>query len=277
MRSLGAAAEEAGSRLRVEYWADSHVGLVRQSNEDAIGCFPELNLFVVADGMGGHNAGEVASRMAVDVIQGVFQRERPRKERAARLLHRLRRLGRPYNPGQSPDALLRSAVELANRKIFEAGRPAKGETEARQMGTTAVVLYLAPDEPSAYWAHVGDSRLYRLRGDRLQLLTVDHTAHGKAYRQCDEAPLDLPHTNVLLQALGPVANVDVAVRTDELHSGDRFLLCSDGVSGLVGPAFTQRVLAESPTLAAAGEQLIQGSLAAGGKDNASAILVYVAE
>lgn len=145
------------------------------------------------------------------------------------------------------------------------------------MGTTAVILFLAPDDASAYWAHVGDSRLYRLRGDRLQLLTVDHTLHGRAYRQCDSAPLDLPHTNVLLQALGPVEAVDVAVCTDDLRSGDRFLLCSDGVSGAVDPAFTQRVLNGSPTLAAAGEQLIQGSLAAGGRDNASAILVHVTE
>jgi serine/threonine protein phosphatase PrpC len=263
--------------LRIESWADSHVGLVRGSNEDAIGCFPELRLFVVADGMGGHNAGEVASRMAVDVIQGVLQREKRRKERAARLLYRLRRFGRSRDPRQSPDAVLRSAVELANRKIFEAGRPSDGQADARPMGTTAVVLFLAPEEASAYWAHVGDSRLYRLRGDRLQLLTVDHTAHGRAYRQCDSAPLDLPHTNVLLQALGPAASVEVSVRADELHSGDRFLLCSDGVSGFVDPAFTQRVLAESPSLAAAGEQLIQGSLAAGGKDNASAILVHVTE
>ena len=263
--------------MRIEYWADSHVGLVRRSNEDAIGCFPELSLFMVADGMGGHNAGEVASRMAVDIIHDVFLREKRRNERAAHLFDRLRRFKRRHDAGQSPDAFLRSAVELANRKIFEAGRPAEGQTEARRMGTTAVVLFLAPDEARAYWAHVGDSRLYRLRGKRLQLLTVDHTLHGKSYRQCDSAPLDLPHTNVLLQALGPVESVDVAVRADELRSGDRFLLCSDGVSGAVDAAFTQRVLEESPTLATAGEQLIQRSLAAGGKDNASAILVHLTE
>jgi serine/threonine protein phosphatase PrpC len=271
------AVEGTRRRLHIECWADSHVGLVRRNNEDAIGCFPELRLFMVADGMGGHNAGEVASRMAVDVIRGVFRQERLRQERAARLLYRLWRLGRPHDPGQSPDGLLRAAVELANRKIFAAGRRSQGQPDARPMGTTAVVLYLALHDACAYWAHVGDSRLYRLRGDGLQLLTVDHTAHGKAYRQCDSAPLDLPHTNVLLQALGPAQSVDVAVRVDELRGGDRFLLCSDGISGFVDPAFIQRVLQESATLAAAGEQLIQGSLAAGGKDNASAVLVHIAE
>lgn len=258
--------------MQLEVWAHSEVGLIRKSNQDALGVYPDLGIFILADGMGGHAAGEVASQMAVHAIYDDLHQHRLGS--APSLSVRMARmLGR--SSAHTTEAALRAALEHANRQIVQASTNAAGGPSERPMGSTAVVLFIGPNEARARWAHVGDSRLYRLRVGALALLTADHTLPGDRYRGAAIIPTDLPHTNVLLQALGTQPEVDVAVGGADVEPGDLFLLCSDGVSGMVGAAFIQDSLSKAPTLEAAGQALIRGALDAGGRDNASLILVRI--
>jgi PPM family protein phosphatase len=227
-------------------WAKTEIGLVRSSNQDAVGCFPEMGLFVVADGMGGHANGELASRMAVDSLQGLVE---PR-------------------PDPDPTALA-AAVQEANARIFDAGHRDR-TTGLPAMGTTIVVLALGK---RAAWAHVGDSRLYRLRGEELTLLTADDTRFGRQIAVGGPVPLDLPHTNELLCALGVERQVNTSIGESELQPGDKFLLCSDGVSGLVSAEDIRIHLRDMQDPALTGEALLQLAMAAGGTDNASIVLI----
>lgn len=242
--------------MKVQTWSISEIGLTRKSNQDSVGHFPDLSLFMVADGMGGHADGEVASRMAVDVIHRFFED-----------------VTAPRNPTDVES--LKRAVELANQRIHEQGHSGAGQPHGRSLGTTIVVLKLGLDAQQATWVHVGDSRLYRVRDGKLALLTADHTLFGQEYWDKRTVPTDLPHTNRLVQALGLNEQVDVAAGADTLRVGDVFLLCSDGVSGQLDAEALQQHLTTSASLQAAGEALIQLSLQAGGRDNASAILVRI--
>jgi serine/threonine protein phosphatase PrpC len=235
----------------------SETGPVRKSNEDFVGAFPDLDLFVVADGMGGHADGDVASRMAVETIQRFFAEGAD---------------------GSRPDGeRLKLAVELAHRRIYEEGLRRGGESPGRSLGTTVVALKIAPDERRASWVHVGDSRLYRLRGGRLDLLTADHTLFGQEYREGGSIPAALPHTNRLTQALGVSERVDVAAASAAIVPGDLFLLCTDGISGQIEPSVLETELGAGDDLQSIAEALVRLSLEAGGKDNASAVLVRAVE
>lgn len=228
-------------------WAKTDIGLVRSSNQDAVGCFPEQGLFVVADGMGGHANGEVASRMAVDLLRAHLE----------------------ARPDPGPEDLA-AAVQVANAQIFDLGhRDASSALPA--MGTTVVALVLGR---KAAWAHVGDSRLYRLRDGVLGLLTADDTRFGREVPTGGPVPLGLQHTNELLCALGVERQVNVTLGEEEIHPGDVYLLCSDGISGLVPAAAIQRTLLDLGDPAAAGQALLEQALDAGGNDNASIIVVH---
>jgi serine/threonine protein phosphatase PrpC len=240
--------------MKFTAWSISDIGLTRKSNQDAVGQFPDLRLFIVADGMGGHADGEVASRMAIDVIREFFS-------------------GAQDSPAHPSDLeRLRRAVELANQRIHEEGlRSGQG----RSLGTTVVALKLGLDAQCATWVHVGDSRLYRMRKGTLALLTADHTLYGQEYWYQQTIPTSLQHTNRLVQALGINDHVDVSAAGDTLLTGDLFLLCSDGVSGQLNAAAIEAQLTSTNNLQQAGEALIRLSLEAGGKDNASAVLVRI--
>jgi PPM family protein phosphatase len=227
-------------------WAKTEIGLVRSSNQDAVGCFPEQGLFVVADGMGGHANGELASRMAVDFLRGHVE-------------------SRP-DPGPAD---LAAAVQEANAQIFEAGHRDRS-SGLPAMGTTVVVLALGH---RAAWAHVGDSRLYRWRGDQLSLLTADDTRFGRQIAVGAPVPLDLPHTNELLCALGVERQVNTNIGESNLQPGDVFLLCSDGVSGLVSAEDIRNQLRDLHDPALTGEALLDLAMDAGGTDNASVVLI----
>jgi serine/threonine protein phosphatase PrpC len=261
--------------MRLESWARSEIGLIRKSNQDAVGVYLDLGLFILADGMGGHAAGEVASRLAVDAIHDALLHSGIDNTSSPSFGARMARVfGRSPAPVDT-QAALRAALEHANRTIVQAGAKLSGGPSERSMGSTAVVLVIAPNDAYAAFAHVGDSRLYRLRLDELMLLTADDTLPGDQYRGQPIIPTDLAHTNVLLQALGTDAAVEVTVGTEAIKSGDLFLLCSDGVSGMVEATFIRDSLRNAFTLDAAGQALIQGALDAGGRDNASLILVRV--
>ena len=261
--------------MKLEAWAASNIGRVRKSNQDTVGCFPEQQLFVVADGMGGRSEGEVASRLAVDTLREALHANGERGGRGfwRSLLGGLSAAGE----GASNDSDLAGAIELANQRIYAAGQQQTSEevTQRGTMGTTVVALFCDLGAARAQWAHVGDSRLYRARAGEVALLTADHTLFGEQYWDAPAVPADLPHTNRLVRALGIAPSVQVARRTDALHGGDLFLLCSDGVSGMVAPDELRAMLLAAGPLEAAGAALIQGALDAGGKDNASALLVRV--
>jgi PPM family protein phosphatase len=242
----------------LELAARTDCGRVRTNNEDCVAALPDIGLAVLADGMGGHKAGEVASEMAVRSIAQSFDRETP---------------GHAFED-TAAESLLVSAVERANDEIF---RAAFLERRYRGMGTTVV---------AALWhgarltiAHVGDSRAYRLREGKLALLTRDHTVVRDRFERglmtLDETRT-APDRNVLTRAVGIEAAVEVDVRTHDVLPQDVYLLCSDGVHDMLSDRAIERILAEVPApSSAAAEALLRNSNAAGGFDNVSAIVARV--
>ena len=235
----------------------SDIGRVRTLNQDDCGDFqdPEtgVHLLVVADGMGGHRGGEVASQMAVQEMGNVFDQS-------------------PHPP---PQELLAQAFKEANEKIFER---ADHESELSGMGTTAVALIL-DGQPNAYLAHVGDSRAYRMRGGRLEQLTDDHSVVGELVRggqlSAEEARHH-PQSNEILRALGTRPDVNIEFTRVDVRAGDRFLLCSDGLSGMLSDQVIASALAEGPAEEIT-QRLIELANEAGGTDNITVQIAFLPE
>ena len=262
--------------MRVDTWAESHIGLVRKTNQDAVGCFPEAHLFIVADGMGGRAEGGVASALAVDTLRAQLVPMAAGGARPTRWWS-LRSLG-PAAPAPL-EAPLQRAIEAANERIYIAGlEHLSADSSLRgSMGTTVVTLCFDSEQRRAHWAHVGDSRLYRVRDHRVALLTADHTMPGEPYWGQPDIPLELPHTNRLVRALGIAPAVQVTTGVDGLQAGDLYLLCSDGVSGMIPPDALRSALLSGDAIDVMGGSLIRRALDGGGRDNASALLVHVHE
>ncbi len=244
----------------------SHPGLRRPSNEDSFCARPELGLFVVADGMGGHVAGEVASRVAVEAIVG-FVAETGEADAN-------RTWPFPMAPETSVDAhRLTCAFRLANRRI--ADEMATTET-LRGMATTASALLVADHRASV--AHVGDSRVYRLRGGRLEQMTRDHSWVEEQVRAGAMTANDArrhPWRNVVTRALSGGEDPEVDVLDTALEPGDRWLLCSDGLFGVVTDERIQEILASGDPLQALCQRLVDEANQAGGPDNITALLLEV--
>jgi serine/threonine protein phosphatase PrpC len=230
----------------VEHAARTDVGREREANEDAFLVRPPL--FVVADGMGGAQAGEVASRTLVEVCD----------EAAA--------------AADLPDAL-EATVKQANARIH---RMAAGDPSLEGMGCTVTASYVSGNRLTA--AHVGDSRLYRLRGDSFEQLTEDHSLVAGLVRRgqltSEEAKVH-PQRSVILRAVGVDADVEVDVVQHGLDVGDVYLTCSDGLTGMVRDEVIGETLKAFPSLAAAAEMLIELANAAGGRDNITVVLFRV--
>ncbi len=231
--------------------ASTHVGMRRQANEDCYAIAPELGLYLVADGMGGHKAGQVASQFA--------------SETAIRAIEALQ--GATISLAER----LRHAVATANREIFAA---AEAKPELSGMGTTFVALLFGGERLAL--AHVGDSRAYLLRQGRLRALTDDHSIVGELLRRHEISSEDArlhPHRHVLTRALGvrPRIEPDLAEMTPQ--SDDVFILCSDGLTTHVSDAeIAERVSEESDLELAAGG-LVDAANRAGGIDNTTVLLV----
>ena len=244
--------------MKIQSFALSDVGLVRGENQDTSGYFPAANLFVIADGMGGHAGGKQASQLAVETIEEHFTggTERPQ-------------------PGALDDELPRflDAVGIANRRIVERGA---AESGLRRMGTTLVALLL-DGEGRAAVVHVGDSRAYRLRGDQFDLLTMDHTIVSDLLRNREISEAEAsghPYRHVLTRALGAAEDVSAEVRRIDVQPGDVYVLCSDGVSGMVADDdITVLATTHRDDPAELCRRLIAAANAAGGKDNATVIAV----
>lgn len=238
------------------------VGVVRDHNEDTWKHTADATLVVVADGMGGHQSGEVAADLAATALAQLFEAEQAP--------HPWWRFWSAPLAGQ---ARLVDAVQRANKTVFNASL----RDPARQgMGTTLVAVWL--DSDVIHYAHVGDSRLYRLRGETFELLTEDHSLVNK-YRQAGVLTADdaerFPYKNVIVRALGlwPKTRVDVA--STPAQAGDRLLLCSDGLTDLIDDSTIHRQLDAADDPAAAADDLIEAALAAGGIDNITAVVADV--
>lgn len=247
---------------RIQAFGLSHQGLVRGRNEDSFIVASDVGLYAVADGMGGHAAGEVASRMAVETVRAVF--EDPDLTLPRGLAHR------PVDPDLP---LLVSGVEHANARIHAA---AIGNTAREGMGTTFTGLLVLEDRFAL--AHVGDSRAYLLRGRRLEQLTVDHTLVGELVQAGTMAPKDAEVSalrHVLSRAVGTRASVTVDGRMLAAEAGDVLLLASDGLHGVVGDDEIAAILLAERELTRAATRLVERACDAGGPDNVSVVLVRV--
>jgi serine/threonine protein phosphatase PrpC len=255
------------SALRVEAAGGSHVGRVRSSNEDSYASLPGIGLFAVADGIGGKPGGEVASRMAIDIIRRCLEEDdtddtwplpidgEPARDEA-RLIHSLRR---------------------ANRDIYAEGRRNAG---VRGMGTTFAGVLLATGR--AYIAHVGDSRVYRFRRGHLEQMTRDHTVLEDFLRQgreCVEAigGLDPDIAYHLTRALGTDSAVDIETRVEQPEPGDILLVCSDGLWGALPEDKIAAALAWRARSEVMVAGLIGGALEHGGPDNVTCVVVRFGE
>ncbi len=229
------------------------VGLRRTNNEDCVYADDSNGLFIVADGMGGHAAGEVASAMAVETICSLF----------------------PPLSSLPADAAnsLKKAFLTASRSIRKV---ASVEDSKRGMGTTLSVLYIEGE--TAHLAHVGDSRIYRLRGTDLEQLSIDHSLVAEQLRlgliSAEEARSSQMR-NILLQAVGLEDKVDIFLLRQPVLSDDLFLLCSDGLSDMIDDDQIYALLQQTGSIQQAAERLVEAAKAAGGRDNISIVVVKI--
>jgi protein phosphatase len=251
-----------GGPLKVEVAGETNVGMKRTHNEDNFSILEDSGLYIVADGMGGHASGEVASKMAVDAMKEFFAATSSDPERTW-----------PYKMDRSKgyeENRLITGIKLANLRIYES---AQRESRQRGMGTTIVTIFAVED--GVYIAHVGDSRVYRLRDGKLEQLTEDHSLlndYIKMKRLTAEEIANFPHKNVIVRALGMKDTVKVDTRFEQPKVDDTYLLCSDGLSGPVSDADILEITAKSPDLKSAAARLIERANANGGPDNITVVL-----
>ena len=248
--------------------AVTDVGRQRTHNEDAFLVRPDLALYAVADGMGGHRAGDVASATTTLALTSFFE-----GSASGDWDRRFSSEDDMLLPG--PASRLAAAVRKANADVFEASR---AQARNRGMGTTVVALHAAQPCDFVHIAHVGDSRCYRLRGDKLEQLTNDHSLANEALMldpSLDQADIALLPTNIITRALGMESRVQVDVRTVEIEPSDLFLLCSDGLSETVTESEIVQVIRLVDSLGEATELLVALANDAGGHDNITAVLVQM--
>lgn len=247
--------------MRIQSTACTHVGR-RENNEDAYCVEPRLGLYAVADGMGGYEGGEVASRIAVDTVRGFFDRNARDDDTTW-----------PYALDRAlslSENMVSVAVRLANARVC-----AQKKGRLDKMGSTFAGL-LVRDEVAVV-AHVGDSRVYRLRGGQLERLTRDHSMYEEMLASGLITPVaraDFPYANVITRALGMPADRGPELRTERLAPGDVYLVCTDGLlEALAEDAIARELSAPDPL--AACERLVRAAFEAGGRDNITAVVVAV--
>jgi len=252
--------------MRVEAFARTDPGPVRETNEDYFFIDEENGLFLLADGMGGHNAGEVAAQLAVETVRDVLLGECDPDE--TRLAHSL---------DDDVDELRERLRYAMNRASFHIRDESRRNAEWAGMGTTLVACMI--EEGMANLAHVGDSRIYLFRDGRLQRLTRDHTVVQQeldAGRLTPELARVVPHKNVLTQSIGFHGPVEPDSATRAVDDGDLFVLVSDGVSDPL-PDDTLEELCGEHGPAELAEVLVTSALEAGGEDNITCVVVHVIE
>ena len=249
----------------LEIVSRSDAGMVRSHNEDAVFANAACGLAILADGMGGYNAGEVASGMATNLLGGEIEKE-------------LRKTA-PWQPDASgklhAHTVLEAEIAKANTAIYQA---AQSQPQYAGMGTTLVIALFYDNMVTV--AHIGDSRLYRLRGGEFQAITRDHSLLQEQIDSGMISPEDARRSqnrNLVTRALGVDPTVEPEIRDYDTMPGDIYLLCSDGLNDMVEDeeiALTLQALSANLELAAT--QLIQTANDSGGRDNVSVVLVRIA-
>jgi serine/threonine protein phosphatase PrpC len=236
----------------------------RKMNQDHLGWWPELGLYVVADGMGGHNAGEVASHLAVETIRSFIAESSGVPDITWPFGIELK-----YSIDMNR---LTTAVRLANRKIYNEGTKSP---ELSGMGTTVVAALVVGDR--LLLASVGDSRIYRLRQGELEQLTKDDTwlASVLGEKEAEDADQSHPLRHVLTSVVGTKDDVKPGSREELLKAGDTFVLCTDGVHGKLDSASLTSVLARATTAADHAANLVNEAITRGTTDNATAMVINV--
>jgi protein phosphatase len=240
------------------------LGIRRKHNEDVVLVREDLGLFVVADGAGGHNAGEVASALAARSMENYFGAT----IRATHEQPEFNRFGMPNGARR-----LSSAVHKANRDVVEIAR---SSPKHRGMGTTVVACCFSPRSGLMHVAHVGDSRCYRMRDGDFELLTQDHSLLTDVIEQrpeLDEDMLARLPKNIVTRAIGLDGQLRVSIRSFSVVEGDRYLLCSDGLSGPVPATDMAALLGSQDAPAVVSDRLIELAKAKGGPDNIAALVI----
>jgi len=245
--------------MTLKAFAVSDVGRRRETNEDSFLLEQGQGLFAVADGMGGHAAGEVASRLAIDTLKEALHRDAP---------------ARSFGTTDEAGNWLREAVIEANKRIWDSIRQ---HEEQRGMGTTVVALLRSGDD--AVIGHVGDSRIYLLRGGALHRMTSDHSWVNEQVKLgllSDEAAQRHPMRNIVTRALGSRTEATAELREEGIRPGDVFLLCSDGLNTMVPDPEIEAILqrsGEDPERAC--RELVSRANERGGEDNTTVVVVHV--
>ncbi|MDP8930045.1 MAG: protein phosphatase 2C domain-containing protein [Actinomycetota bacterium] len=234
-----------GHRLReedlVQVGARTEVGLVRRRNEDSLLVDEQQRVFAVADGLGGHPAGHLASRLAVDTIASTLT-------------------GKPLQEMDDVGSVLSETLQAAHQAVLEG---AEADPSRRGMGTTAVLAHMSRNERELWIGHVGDSRAYLMRSGELRQVTTDHTSGGWLGGR------------TISQALGTWGDVSPEVIHHELQPGDRILLCTDGLTDMVHAPQIARLLGADEHAERLCDQLVDEAIAEGGRDNVTVVVVTV--
>jgi len=249
--------------LEMEFGARSDTGRVRENNEDSFRLAPELNLFVLCDGMGGQASGEVASRLAAETIVAHCREAETNPE--------LPSVGEQIDGASKAANRLASAVRLANRAVHQAAQQNEAQTG---MGATVVAVRFTDERMTI--AHVGDSRVYRLRNGEFELLTQDHSFIAEQVRHglmTAEEASQSKLQNVLLRALGIEPEVEVEISEELLMEGDAVLLCSDGLTHELSDEQIAAALCDTDEAQEAASRLVELANQAGGGDNITVIVL----
>ncbi len=249
--------------MKIRYAAKTDVGMKRTHNEDYFSLVEDEQLFIVADGMGGHASGEVASKMAAETMSEFYQRT---KDEEATW---------PFKMDRSLSYIenrLVCSIKLANLRIFETSCR---DVRYKGMGTTIVSSIVSGDK--VYIGHVGDSRCYRIRNGAIEQLTRDHSLL-EDYKEAkpdmtEEEERNFPHKNVITRALGMRETVQVDVSTYQIEPGDVYVLCSDGLTGMVTDPELGDLVAKSDSLEGAVAKLVDQANRSGGTDNITTLLL----
>ena len=257
--------------MKLRAYGITDTGLVREQNEDSFIVLPEQSLYIVADGMGGHNSGEVASQLTISSMKSFFEDDE--LEEKLREQHQEFR-SRPGIPAAYGEYRLMRAVESANRSIFNTAQRFEA---CREMGTTVVSVSFVKSR--LYVAFVGDSRLYRIREGQIEQMTVDHSLANEYVRMKvirKEDVRSFPYKNVIVKALGLGSHVEVETFYRSCKAGDLYLLCSDGLTDLVEDAEILQLIEEGGNdLKQMNQLLVDQAKKYGGIDNITTLIVSV--
>lgn len=249
------------SKLKIKASGLSDIGLVRQNNEDVWSVVPECQLYVLADGMGGHQAGEIAAREAVNSLCQLIKKTftQPKQNKSF----------------QEACLALEHAIETVNSVIFRMGRQ---YPDLRGMGTTLCCLQVFAE--GAIIAHVGDSRIYRVRDGLIELMTKDHSLLSELVELgqiSEQNTAEFMYKNILTKAVGTEPSVKPTVVTAEIKSGDIFLLCTDGLSDMLALKDIELMINSYESIDESAKALVEESNERGGLDNVTVLLVKIEE